>query len=113
MTYRQSQAVSKAIVWYSEYLKDNDRKKHGKWGWRIDSAVVDVDDAGVQASCSVRGNTGIYSVTLDEDRGKAKWSCVGHAGKITTLCSHVLFFVLVLVSKRKLKRKFLEKLFSL
>ena len=110
MTYRKSQAVQKAVVWYSEYLKDKDKKKHGNWGWRIKSATIDVDEAGIQASCSLRGNTGTYSITLDEERGKVKWSCAGHVGKVTTLCSHVLFFILVLVSKRKLRRKFLEQL---
>tara|TARA_Y100000296_G_C5179814_1_gene262988 strand:- start:5274 stop:5603 length:330 start_codon:yes stop_codon:yes gene_type:complete len=103
-------AVQKAIVWYSEYLKDKDKKKHGKWGWRLDSVVAEVDEAGLQASAAVRGNTDTYSVALMEERGKVRWSCAGHVGKQKTLCSHILFFVLVLVSKRKLKRKFLEQL---
>ena len=103
-------AIQKAIIWYSEYLKDKDKKKHGKWGWRLNSMVVASDEAGLQASGAVRGNTDTYAVTLIEDRGKVMWSCAGHVGKQSTLCSHILFFVLVLVSKRKLKRKFLEQL---
>ena len=103
-------SIQKAVVWYSEYLKDKDKKKHDKWGWRLSSVVVENDEAGLQASGALRGNTDTYSVALVEERGKVRWSCAGHVGKQTTLCSHILFFVLVLVSKRKLRRRFLEQL---
>ena len=108
----KSQSYGKALLWYAEYLKDKDNEDKKKfdteWGWRVKDVVLDKDDMGLTATCGVKGNTGLYNVVLEENNKRIKTNCAGHAGRQESLCSHILFFVLLLIEKRKLSRKQIE-----